>query len=259
MPLDRETLYQQLGGLVVAIARDCYRIFYPSDRAPAETEDRARLLEEWIQVGWLALLEAVGRYDPTHAAGAKLSTYAALRIRGAIMDNIVENTTVRRPRRRISQVAQQQLREVSRFRQYWLADHGREPTPQELTTHLGITPQDLETLSRKASYDPVELVSVEVAPLQDSRPTPEDAVLDAQAQQRIAKCIEALPEVLRTVLILTQIQGFSLRDAGRVMNLSKDRVHRLRDQALARLRDELAPQGIELEAARGHITCGAQH
>ncbi|PON10888.1 hypothetical protein C2W62_47710, partial [Candidatus Entotheonella serta] len=54
------------------------------------------------------------------------------------------------------------------------------------------------------------------------------------------------PEELKTVLILIYKQGFSFREAGCIMNKSKDRVQRLRDRALEKLRDDLGLQGFEL-------------
>ncbi|PON09969.1 hypothetical protein C2W62_52615, partial [Candidatus Entotheonella serta] len=94
--------------MVIAIARDCYRRLYPPHELQGDTKERPTFLQEWIQVGWTALLEVEGKYNPNHVTGAKFSTYAALRIRGAIFDSIIENATIRRPRQRLSQIARQQ-------------------------------------------------------------------------------------------------------------------------------------------------------
>ncbi|SEQ17768.1 RNA polymerase sigma factor for flagellar operon FliA [Ectothiorhodospira magna] len=198
-------------------------------RLPANVQ-----VEDLIQSGVIGLLEAARHYDPSQ--GASFETYAGIRIRGAMLDEVRRSDwtprSVHRNARRISEV----IREIENR-------EGREATGPEVAAALNV---DLDTYhdmlrdavgSRVLGFDDLCDADGDVDNfLPGQGPTPLESVTRADFQRALANHIDALPERERLILSLYYDDELNLREIGEVLGVSESRVCQLHGQALVRLR-----------------------
>ena len=197
-------------------------------------------VDDMIQAGMMGLLEAANRYDELR--GAQFETYAAQRIRGAMLDELRQSDwlprSMRRDMRRIEQAIhrlQQQL--------------GKAPSESEIAAEMGMVLADYQQMlfeSRGA-----QLIYYEDFHEQDgddsffdrhevgNDPDPVDVLRDARFRSALIEAIEDLPERERMLMGMHYEQEMNLREIGEVMGVSESRVCQLHSQAVARLRSRL--------------------
>lgn len=192
-------------------------------RLPAGTDE-----ENLEAAGVLGLVEAANRFDPER--GAKFETYAATRIRGAMLDEL----------RRNCPMPQQMLERAAKVRRaYQQLPPGA--SVEALAEAAGLALDDVADclaalrLTRAAS-GPDDLLSN-----QPGRPDEQPDVRAELAEQRrlLAKAIEALPERERLVLTLYYSEDLRLKEIGQLLELSESRVCRLLNMALYNLGEYL--------------------
>jgi RNA polymerase sigma factor for flagellar operon FliA len=199
---------------------------------------------ELVSAGALGLMKALDSFDLSR--GLAFSTYAVLRIRGSILDDLRSRDStprsVRVKRRKIEAVASELESEL-----------GRSPTPAQIAERLGI---DLETFWK---WRDTVGVYAEPDPASSSRGTrvskdsenhadpsvtlPTDKLVDSEHVAQMQLLISRLPEQQRRVLALYYYEELNLRQVGEVLNVSESRVSQIRSQALRRLKTELVTAG----------------
>ena len=190
--------------------------------------------DDLIQSGMIGLLEASKNYDPSQ--GASFETYASIRIRGAILDEVRGTDWTPRSVTR-------KIREVS------LAIHevenalGRDPTNSEVAEHMSISIDDYHTIlkdSMSARLFSLEQVEEEQGlPGQTKEAEPEKKLEENSFKQALAKEIQGLPEKEQLMMSLYYNDEFNLKEIGAVLNVSESRVSQIHGQALIRLRSRL--------------------
>jgi RNA polymerase sigma factor for flagellar operon FliA len=233
-PEARSQLLVRHLGLVHHVAREVSR------RIPSVE------LGELVSAGALGLMKALDSFDLSR--GLAFSTYAVLRIRGAILDDLRSRDStprsVRIKRRRIDAVAAA------------LEGHlGRAPNPTELAERLGI---DLTTFWkwRDAVGTFTETETPHPAPgrrfsrdaenhADPSVTLPTQRLVESEHVAHLRKLIADLPEQQRRVLALYYYEELNLRQVGEVLHVSESRVSQIRSQALRRLRSELSKSAVE--------------
>ncbi len=199
---------------------------------------------ELVSAGVLGLMEAVAGYDPDR--GFRFSTFAATRIRGAMLDEMRRRDTVPRSVRR-------NQRRMRKAQGRLTVDLDRSPAHPELARVLGV---DVKTLwrwkwdavrSRTVSLSQVEAGASGERPLVDvvlRGGADEDDLeerLTRQAEvQRLLRELEGLEERDRLVVRLYDLEGWTLREVGRRLGVSESRVSQLRSRALGRLRSRMS-------------------
>jgi RNA polymerase sigma factor for flagellar operon FliA len=203
-------------------------------RLPASVE-----VDDLIQTGMLGLLDAVNLYEESH--GAKFETYAALRIRGAILDGLREIDWLPRSFRR-------DLRRIENAIATLEQRLGRAPLEQEVALELGMTLTDYQKMLQEARG--YQLVSFEDfghgegenyldRHLEEQGADPLDVLLDRSLREQLIKGIGALPEREKTVMALYYEQDFNFREIGETLGVTESRICQLHSQAIARLRSQL--------------------
>ncbi|MBR8186353.1 sigma-70 family RNA polymerase sigma factor [Burkholderia ambifaria] len=204
--------------------------------------DRGLPFADLIQEGNIGLLKAIERYD--YRRGFRFSTYATWWIRQAITHALADlGRTIRVPTHTVDA-----LNKLSRLAREHRQRAGTAATPAELAVHMG-EPVDKvrdlmaivkEPVSADVPVSPEgDMTFADVAP-DTSTPSPEDAAGATQLRRTIASVIDRLPPreamVLKLRYGLHTDEGYSLRDIGRQLNLSAERVRQIEASALARLR-----------------------
>ena len=196
--------------------------------------------EDLQSAGVLGYLRAASRYDG--ARGASFRGYCAVRIRGAVLDELRRwdwaPRSVHKSYRRITRVTSN------------LTEHlEREPTRAELAAALGIEEANLADYQTQAQ--PHQLVSLDESAENSNGeenlslterladPTasrPDEVVLSSEDRRTILRCLSCLPKTQATVIVLHYLQNIPLRQVARILAVTPSRVSQLHHQALTRLK-----------------------
>lgn len=202
-------------------------------RLPASVQ-----VDDLIQAGVIGLLEAARNYDASK--GASFETYAGIRIRGSMIDEVRRGDWAPRSVHRNARRAQEAMRRLEKCL-------GRDATDQEIASEMGVPLAEYQAIARDAltsklfSFD--ELGSEDDRPVDHvpaDGPTPAQGVQRQMLRQQLAKAISELPERERLVLALYYHEELNLKEIGQVIGVSESRVSQIHSQAALRLRGKLA-------------------
>lgn len=200
-------------------------------------------VEDLIQAGLEGLLEAAGNFR--QGKGASFETYAGIRIRGAMLDEIRRGDWSPRSAHRNARSMAEAFHAVS-------MQLGREPTAGEVAAHMGIPVQEYHQMARQslgtrlASFDEVSGDEQEQQGGQargervaDPAAGPAEALESEQLRGNLAAAIAELPERDQLLLSLYYQQEMNLKEIGLVLGVSESRVSQLHAQAAVKLRAKL--------------------
>lgn len=197
-------------------------------KLPAEIE-----VDDLMQVGLMGLLRARDSYDPQQ--GASFGTYAGIRIKGAMLDEIRAHDWLPRS-------VQSQLRKVSEAIDRADARLGRAAQDAEIAEELGMNVDEYQRLSGELACARMtripDCAEAEFAPAVGS--APQEAADDEGFRAALASAVDQLPEKERLMMSLYYAEELNLKEIGAVLGVSESRVSQLHGQALARLRARLA-------------------
>jgi len=195
-------------------------------------------MDDLIQVGLIALLDAARNYSPDK--GAKFETFASFRIRGAMLDEVRSQNWVPRSHFRKRRQISEAMRKVENRL-------GRAAEPREIAEELDMPLDEFNRLFADASASPLFSLD-ELSPDSDSEFEPRAAVTDNpsvehqldELKDNIAAGIAQLPEREALVLSLYYQEELHLKEIGEVLGVSESRVCQIHRQALTRLRFQLS-------------------
>ncbi len=194
--------------------------------------------EDLFNIGMMGVWDALEKYDP--ARGVQFETFAAWRVRGAILDELRKMDWLSRGQR-------EQVREMARAVEKLQQEKMRHVTDEEVAEYLGLQLEELHhhmVRSEQARWLPIEQEDDEQLPLSERLPDenmPELAHLVHQqkVQELLAACIARLPEKERLVLTLYYYEELTVQEIAQVMQLSAARISQLHKKAIYRLRGML--------------------
>jgi len=201
-----------------------------------------------VSYGLLGLIGAIDRYDPDR--DIKFETYALMRIKGSIIDELRSLDWVPRSVR-------SRAREIERAIGELEAKLGRAPEDGEIAGKLGITVAELEESlsdigrSSIAALDELWSVSGEgdqislMDTLEDeSYPKPEQALDATELREVLAEAIARLPEREKLVITLYYYEELTLREIGEVLGVTESRISQLHTKAVLRLKSRLTGAAV---------------
>lgn len=191
-------------------------------------------VDDLIQAGMLGLIEASKHYDPSQ--GASFETYAGIRVRGSMLDEVRHaDWSPRSLHRKMRQVSEA-IREIGNAT-------GRDAKDNEVAQKLGISMDEYYSImrdnasSRIFSLNQAEEEGQPVAGKKEKDPF--EALQKEGFQASLAQCVGELPEREQMVMSLYYNDELNLKEIGLVLDISESRVCQIHGQALSRIRAKL--------------------
>jgi len=200
-------------------------------------------VDDLIQAGMMGLLDAINRYEDNH--GAQFETYAVLRIRGAMLDELRNSDWMPRSTR-------QNMRKVEAAMEALNQRLGRPASESEIAKSLKLSLTDYQDMlgdsgghqlvyyedfhdNEEGSDGFLDRYAVDDA-------DPLRSLLDTGFRQAVIDAIDNLPPREKMLMGLYYEEELNLKEIGAVMGVSESRVSQLHTQAVSRLRATLKEQ-----------------
>jgi len=199
--------------------------------------------DDLVGFGVFGLFDAIEKFDPEKHV--KFKTYAVTRIRGSIIDELRSIDWVPRSVR-------QKSRELDEAVQRLESKLGRAATDEEIAREMNLDQNDFNKVMLKVSgtsllslndiwnsgdeNDKVSLVDTIESP---SSLQPEMIVEKDEIKRVIVEAIQNLPEKEKKVLVLYYYEDLTLKEIGKVLEVTESRISQLHTKAISRLRAKL--------------------
>jgi len=222
--------YKNSNKLVVAHESLVKRIaFHLMSRLPASVQ-----VDDLIQAGMIGLIEASRKFDPEQ--GASFETYAGIRIRGAMLDEIRRTDWTPRSVHRKAREVAEAVRKIEN-------EQGRDARDVEVAAAMGLELNEYHKILQDATgcrifsfEDPGSVGEDGPAHGQRQPNQPLENLQNCDFKQGLAGAIKGLPERERLVMALYYDEELNLREIGEILGVSESRVCQIHGQALIRLR-----------------------
>ncbi|MDY5778403.1 MAG: RNA polymerase sigma factor FliA [Succinivibrionaceae bacterium] len=199
-------------------------------RLPASVQ-----LDDLIQVGMIGLMEATQNY--LGQQGATFETYASIRIKGSMLDEIRQNDWAPRSVHKNSRSISEAVSKLSH-------ELGRQPYETEIAQYMKISLEDYRQMLLDSSSS--QIVAIEDLGVTDDVITSSGDQADYKSPlvkftkdefaHHLVEAMKQLPEKDALILSLYYDEEMNLKEIGAVLNVSESRSSQLLSQAIARLR-----------------------
>jgi len=195
--------------------------------------------DDLVGYGIFGLIDAIDKYD--YNKGVKFETYATLRIRGAILDQIRKMDWLPRTVRQKQKKMEQALQKLS-------VEAGREATPEELAQELGISLDELDEWQNQTQLNNVVSLEEYLEQGTEIRMNAENNIHFEQPEKRIEReelkqmLIEALgglTENEKKVITLYYYEEMTLKEISLILEVSESRISQLHTKALRKMQKYL--------------------
>jgi RNA polymerase sigma factor FliA len=196
-------------------------------------------LDDLIQAGMMGLLEAVKHYDVTK--GASFETYAGIRIRGHMLDEIRQNDWVPRSVYRNARMISLAVKNVENRL-------GRQATDREIAAELNLNLAEYNELLKEAAgsqlhgFDDMGVTDDIMKGESRGLSEPHVNVAHEDMMNKLTQVIDSLPPKERLVLSLYYEQDLNLKEIGEILEVSESRVSQIHTQATLRIKSRFAEE-----------------
>lgn len=194
-------------------------------------------IDDIIQSGLIGLLDASKQYDPKQ--GAQFETYATIRIRGAILDEVRRSDWAPKSVHKKARDLTAAMQEIERRT-------GRDARDIEVAQEMGIGMDEYYQIlkdgntCRMLSFDDLESDDTQsLGIFEDRQSNVVSDIIEEEFKQDLARAITELPEREKMVMSLYYDTEMNLKEVGVLMGVSESRVSQLLSQAQLRLRSKL--------------------
>lgn len=209
--------------------------------------------EDLVSYGIFGLIDAIDKFDCLK--DVKFETYASLRIRGAILDQIRKMDWIPRTIRQKQKRIDAAIREIE-------TTSGKSATDEEIAQNLGISDEEyLDWQSQMKITNVVSLnefleqgseVSNEAVPTKSAVfDSPEEILERDELKKMLAQSLEILTEKERKVILLYYYEELTLKEISNILEVSESRISQLHTRALQKMRGKLGDYiGILTDSGR---------
>jgi RNA polymerase sigma factor FliA len=223
---NKQDLIEKYSPLVKRIAH------HLAARLPASVQ-----VDDLLQAGMLGLFEAAGKFDSTK--GAKFETFAGIRIRGSMLDEVRKGDWVPRSVHRNNRMIMEAMVHLEQ-------ELGRDARDIEIAEKLEFTADEYHAVLKDVFVGKVIGIEDLGIPsdmlhnnLDENLDGAFEKLVDSYFRQALTDAIKTLPEREALVLSLYYDEALSLKEIGMVLSVSESRVSQIHSQALLRLKGKL--------------------
>lgn len=194
--------------------------------------------EDLVGYGMIGLMDAFSKFD--ESKGMKFSTYASIRIKGAMIDEIRKNSPV-------SKGIMDKLNKYNLAIEELRNSLMREPTAKDIADYMRISLDEIGTIENYINY--ISKTSLESVIFSDddnvslintikdtTSPSPEGDLEDKELTHYLGKAINNLKDKDRKVIYYYYIKGMTLKEIGKILEVSESRVCQIHNRALKNLK-----------------------
>lgn len=195
--------------------------------------------DDLVSYGIFGLIDAIDKFDSMKAV--KFETYASLRIRGAILDQIRKMDWIPRTIRQKQKKIDAAMKEIE-------SATGRAATDEEIAASLGITEDDymdwrsqmkitgvvsLDEFMESGSEVPTNSAN------QQRFDSPEEVIEKEELKKTLEKALELLTEKEKKVILLYYYEDLTLKEISNVLEVSESRISQLHTRALQKMKTRM--------------------
>lgn len=195
--------------------------------------------EDLVSYGIFGLIDAIDKFDL--GKEVKFETYASLRIRGTILDQIRKMDWIPRTVRQKQKKIDEAIKQIE-------MRTGKNATDEELAIELGISDEELLTWQSQLKVTNVvslnEYLELGSEPVMDAHKNshfaqPEDKIQEDELKQMLSETLETLTEKERKVILLYYYEELTLKEISNILEVSESRISQLHTKALLKMRKKL--------------------
>lgn len=196
--------------------------------------------DDLVGYGVFGLIDAIDKFDAFK--DIKFETYASLRIRGAILDQIRKMDWIPRTIRQRQKQIDGVMRQIE-------AEKGREATDEEIAAGLGISEDEYTqwqsqmkitgVVSLNEYLESGSDISNEKAPSSKHYEQPEEAIEKSELKQMLMEALELLTEKEKKVILFYYYEEMTLKEISNILEVSESRVSQLHTKALAKMKTKM--------------------
>lgn len=204
--------------------------------------------DDLVGYGVFGLIDAIDKFD--NFKGVKFETYASLRIRGAILDQIRRMDWIPRTLRQKQKKMDQAMRKLE-------MEQGHQISDEDLASELGITMDELAVWQNQMQI--TNLVSLDEFLEQGSEvqnevgsfsfSQPEEMVEKEELKKMLVEALDKLTENEKKVITLYYFEELTLKEISRILEVSESRISQLHTRALQKMQKQL---GSYMNVFRGY-------
>ena len=195
--------------------------------------------DDLVSYGIFGLIDAIDKFDLEK--NVKFETYASLRIRGAILDQIRKMDWIPRSVRQRQRKIDEAMKQIE-------MRTGKTASDEELAKQLGLTDEELcrwqtpltvtnvVSLNDFAATGPEPLID-SAHPVRFSQP--EEVVEEEELKEKLAESLELLTEKERRVIELYYYEDMTLKEISKILEVSESRISQLHTKALNKMRKKM--------------------
>ena len=196
--------------------------------------------EDLVSYGIFGLIDAIDKYDPKKEV--KFETYASLRIRGAILDQIRKMDWIPRTIRQKQKKIETVMKEIE-------AEKGHNASDEEIAAGLGISEEEYAEWQSQMKI--TNIVSLNEYMEQGSEipndarttskqfDTPEEVLEQNELKEILGNALELLTEKEKKVILLYYYEELTLKEISNVLEVSESRISQLHTRALQKMKEKL--------------------
>jgi len=192
--------------------------------------------DDLMSCGYLGLIDAVEKFD--FSKGVKFKTYAVIRIRGFIIDQLRKQDWL--PAR-----MRQKIKKVNNAYDELEATCGRVPDDETVANYLDISVEELQDLvgvahaANVVAFDDLVAGAAGLAEPADISDSPESKLENKMVRESLINAIGQLKEKEKIVVSLYYYEELTLKEIGRVIGVSESRVSQIHSRILEKLKKNL--------------------
>jgi len=203
-------------------------------------------VDDLINAGVIGLMNAMENFDPKRQN--KFSTYAAFRIKGAVLSEL-------RSRDYLSRSSRSKIRELSTAYERLGRKMGREVTDEEIAAEMNIELDEFYKIRAMSNMSFISFEEMGISSneersglmrylIDETAEDPSNLTGLKELKGGIASAIEELPEKEKLVVSLYYWEELTMKEIGEALDLTESRVSQIHSQAIIRLKTKLRNKGL---------------